>query len=208
MSTAEWEQLYASGLSLRDVEKVTGASRETVRKHLIRKGLLRGRLEMRRAKPSGSDNPERVLQYVAPPGPNGCWLWTASINNMGYGVTRWRGRGRAAHRVVYEILRERIPDGLDACHRCDTPGCVNPDHIFIGTRSENMQDAKAKGRLRRGEAKSNAKLTETQILSARALEADGISLAEAARRVGAPYKVLHAAVRGRSWRHLSLQRAA
>lgn len=81
-------------------------------------------------------------------GSNACWLWTGLVNNRGYGRIR-RGR-RAdgevfAHRASYELHVSQILDGLEVCHSCDTPACVRPDHLFVGTHKENLQDAARKG---------------------------------------------------------------
>ena len=62
-------------------------------------------------------------------------------------MLRVGGRTVLAHRWYYEQKYGPIPPELDACHKCDNPGCVNPDHVFLGTQKDNMQDALAKGRM-------------------------------------------------------------
>ena len=85
-------------------------------------------------------------QYV--PVPHcGCWLWIGSADEDGYGSI-YDGRGKRAHRVAWELFRGDIPHGMQVCHKCDTPACVNPDHLFIGTGLDNMRDKVRKGRLR------------------------------------------------------------
>lgn len=80
--------------------------------------------------------------------PNGCWKWIGGTNTQSYGRF-WNGRRKVlAHRYAYEALVGDIPDGMLICHRCDNPNCVNPDHMFIGTMQDNMDDAKAKGHLK------------------------------------------------------------
>ena len=78
--------------------------------------------------------------------PNGCHIWTASVNHKGYGTVGFNGKTYRAHRVSYTIYKGQIPDGLQVCHRCDNPPCVNPAHLFLGTQSDNEKDKIAKGR--------------------------------------------------------------
>lgn len=79
-----------------------------------------------------------------------CWLWTASANR-GYGQFMFRLDGRQrlvkAHRFSYELHHGVIPNGMSVLHACDTPRCLNPAHLFAGTQAENLDDARAKGRL-------------------------------------------------------------
>ena len=75
-----------------------------------------------------------------------CWLWTGALNSKGYGSMSYNGKGTNAHRLSYILHKGEIPDGLIICHTCDTPKCVNPDHLWAGTPSENMKDMFAKDR--------------------------------------------------------------
>lgn len=80
----------------------------------------------------------------------GCWLWTGSCIAAGYGQIEVRENGRRkslrVHRVVWELLRGPIPEGLVLCHTCDNPPCCNPDHLFVGTHRDNILDMVSKGR--------------------------------------------------------------
>lgn len=87
---------------------------------------------------------ERFWAHVAQS--EGCWEWQASVFRTGYGQFRDGGRSMRAHRVAWELVNGPIPEGLHVCHRCDNRKCVRPDHLFLGTRSDNMQDMSAKGR--------------------------------------------------------------
>lgn len=78
---------------------------------------------------------------------SGCWLWIGVLNAHGYGDFWMDGRIRRAHRAAWLIFRGPITPGLFVCHRCDRPACVNPDHLFLGSGSENMKDCARKGRL-------------------------------------------------------------
>lgn len=78
----------------------------------------------------------------------GCWLWTGALNNMGYGMLMVNGKRVLAHRASYEVNVGPIPEGLFALHECDTPSCVNPNHITLGTQTDNMRQASQRGRIR------------------------------------------------------------
>lgn len=77
---------------------------------------------------------------------NGCWEFTGALRS-GYGAIKYKGKTCATHRVSYEISNGNIPNGLLVCHKCDNRKCINPEHLFLGTYSENMQDCKNKGRI-------------------------------------------------------------
>jgi hypothetical protein len=74
-----------------------------------------------------------------------CWEWRGSKRN-GYGCITVDGKTQAAHRVVYELLVEPIPEGMFVCHKCDNPPCCNPAHLFLGTAKDNCHDMIDKGR--------------------------------------------------------------
>jgi hypothetical protein len=76
-----------------------------------------------------------------------CWIWNVSKNRQGYGVCTAGGLRHSAHRVSWTLHYGAIPKGMLVCHRCDNPSCVKPDHLFIGTHSDNSRDAYYKGRL-------------------------------------------------------------
>ena len=77
----------------------------------------------------------------------GCWLWTGRTSEYGYGIVTYQGKPFRAHRLSFKTFIGELIRGMVICHRCDTPSCVNPDHLFQGTQKDNMQDALKKGRI-------------------------------------------------------------
>jgi hypothetical protein len=86
---------------------------------------------------------------------DGCWLWKGAKERSGYGLayTGFKADGRKdrhfAHRVAYALSKGDIRAGLEVMHGCDTPGCVNPDHLTLGTHQQNIADRDAKGRTKK-----------------------------------------------------------
>lgn len=110
---------------------------------------------------------ERLMEKVEFDTNGGCWLWTATALDTGYGaIGLITGKTTSAHRLSYELHTGRIPAGMCVMHSCDIPLCVNPAHLKLGTRSENMRDMVAKGRAKNGGgARRLTKEEKAQIVS-------------------------------------------
>ena len=108
--------------------------------------------------------------------PDECWRWMGAIfKKSGYGQVWWGPKKLLAHRVSWVINKGPIPIGMNVCHHCDNPICVNPNHLFLGTTLDNIRDKMQKGRHRchRGESHANAKLTAVEVQEIRRLYATG-----------------------------------
>lgn len=138
-----------------------------------------------------------------------CWLWTASVRRGGYGQM-WDGEKiNAAHRLSWELANGPIQDGLWVLHKCDTPRCVNPGHLFLGTDLDNKHDMANKGRRKGkngglfGANHGMAKLNESQVLEIRELAASGlVARREIGRRFGVTRQQVTLIHKRKSWRHV------
>lgn len=161
----------------------------------------------------------------------GCWTWTGQHTRAGYGHISFMGhRWRYAHRVAWELSNGPIPHGRLVCHRCDNPGCVRPDHLFLGTQADNMRDMVSKGRnasskgtarlphgdshwarlrperVRRGEQVNKAKLTAEEVLAIRAGYQRGrgnTNQVVLAKQYGVKQAAIWNILAGRTWKHIT-----
>lgn len=144
---------------------------------------------------------ERFMRYVQIDEGTGAWLWTGAMSSSGYGAFWLGGRMVSAHRASWQLHRGPIPPGLYVCHRHEDLGRhdVNPDHLFLGTATDNMRDASAKGRTLAGERNHHAVLDRAQVAQILASDETGAVLA-------ARFSVSEAKIsqirRGSAWRHL------
>jgi hypothetical protein len=150
---------------------------------------------------------EKILKYSTPT-QSGCWEWSGCIQGNGYSRVRLDGKTQYGHRAAYSAFKGEIPEGLDVCHTCDNRMCVNPDHLFVGTRKDNMQDCAKKGRTTKGmsfgegEQAAYSKLTEPEVLMARMLAAEGKNPRVIAEQFGVHKDTIRHIIKRKTWRHI------
>lgn len=134
--------------------------------------------------------------------PNGCWEWTA-FKNKGYGRFIMPNLKKVfnANRIAYEIAFGAIPSGMFVCHRCDNPGCVNPNHLWLGTNKDNVDDKVSKNRQQKlkGSQHGRAKLLEQDVLDIRASSETGAALS---RKYNVSDTVIYNIRNRKTWQHI------
>lgn len=136
-------------------------------------------------------------------GNEGCWLWLGSRNSDGYGRFNLGGHCVGAHRVAYRLAFGCVETARCVCHRCDTPSCVNPTHLFLGSDMDNSRDKVAKRRHRFGERTPGARLTARDVQSIRREVANGCSMRSVALQFAVTPPTVRAIMLGRTWRSVS-----
>jgi hypothetical protein len=135
--------------------------------------------------------------------PSGCVTWEAGKTSDGYGVINFDGKSLLAHRVAFELFKGIKPTGKLVCHTCDTPSCVNENHLFLGTQSDNMADMKAKGRRKNiglGQSNGRAKLTLCKAKEIRLQRMTGKTLKELASQYQVGVSTVHRVIKMENWK--------
>lgn len=140
-----------------------------------------------------------------------CIEWPGSTQNTGYGKTTVARNSDYTHRHAYRLTKGEIPKGLEVCHTCDNRKCINPNHLFLGTRAENMADAMAKGRIAKGERLSvlhqgtkchMAKLSDNDVIQIREMKRVGVKTSDVAGKFNVSPDNIRRIIRRDTWRHI------
>lgn len=143
----------------------------------------------------------RFRSKVRVAGPDDCWEWTARRFRRGYGEFLSNGKVVGAHRYAFAKINGGIPDGFWVLHRCDNPPCVNPAHLYAGTRDDNRRDMMNRGRQYQGERVWEAKLNPSRVLMIRCLYRETlITQKDLAKLYGLSRYALWRALSGQSWK--------
>ncbi len=153
---------------------------------------------------------KKFFARVAKSKPNSCWMWKGALGRRGYGMVGLGYRMVYAHRVAYFLARGEDPVGPDTAilHTCDTPGCCNPKHLYVGSHLDNMRDCKSRMRHRYGERNEFAKLTEVDVAFIRASftgvpgkKNNPTGCYGLAKKFRVSYQTISRVVNGHTWRH-------
>ena len=132
-----------------------------------------------------------------------CWLWTGAGSKIGrgYGKTTFEGKLKGAHQVAWILTYGPIPPGYEICHTCDNPPCVRPDHLFLGTQKDNIQDMIRKRRGIIGEASGKAKLTTTEVVEIKQFLAAHMPIISIANKYQVCVSTIYYIKSGKLWNH-------
>ena len=141
-------------------------------------------------------------------GPDECWEWQGGKDKDGYGKVSVKDVQTRAHRFAYQLEKGPILKGLCVCHSCDNPPCCNPNHLWLGTNTQNSEDSKSKGRKKlfalRGSRHHNAFLTEEDVVRLRQLRSRGWRVTDLANIFCVSKQLVSDATLGRKWAHLEM----
>lgn len=165
-----------------------------------------------------------------------CWKWLAGKFEQGYGLIRYNGKTSYAHRVSYSVTRGEIPKGLCVLHKCDNRECINPNHLWLGTKAQNNTDRHLKGRdatglrsgphtrpesrarghrngahthpecILRGEDNGCSKLTQANILEIHELRKTGMLQREIASKFGVSQVLISKVLLRKVWKFMDIQK--
>lgn len=129
----------------------------------------------------------------------GCWNWTGSKKQNGYGKIRKMYRQFMVHRLAWELWNGPIPQKMCICHKCDNRSCFNPKHLFVGTLEENNHDMYKKGRYVwvYGEMNGQHKLTNEQV---RYIKKSNFGMRKLGRIMGVAHSTISYIKRGLRWK--------
>ena len=127
-----------------------------------------------------------------------CWIWNGAFHGKEYGHFKYKYRVEKAHRMSFRLFK-REPGALHVLHKCDNPKCVNPEHLFLGTNDDNLQDRQRKQRQARGESHSRAKINAMQAIEIRN---STLPRKELAKKYGLTINGVNAIISRRSWKHV------
>lgn len=200
----EWlyQKYWEEGYTMPEVAELASCGRRTIVRWMDKYDIAR-RSSVPRIRPLA----DRFWEKVDIGSLEECWEWMACCSQDGYGMIKVDGEVMRAPRVAWTLTYDEIPEGLCVCHHCDNPSCCNPDHLYVGTHADNMQDMSRRGRGvypgTRGEDHGPSKLTELEVHEIRRLRnEEGWALRELGMRFSISESNVSAIALYKSWRWL------
>jgi len=151
---------------------------------------------------------EKIINRSYPEPNTGCWLWGDSLNAFGYGILKASKIHKnmvTAHRVSYWVNKNPFDLSMHVLHKCDNPCCVNPDHLYLGTHQDNMNDRTKRNRTNRIAPKGSkcgaSKLTEKDIKSIRIM-ACAFNQSQIADTYNVSQTTIHYILTRKTWKHI------
>jgi hypothetical protein len=134
-----------------------------------------------------------------------CWITDYRVNTKNQQLITIDGKNFRLTRIAYEVYREKVPKNLSVYHTCNNPYCINPDHLFLGTKAENARNTKRKNRQAKGSTISNSKLTEVQVVRIKNLLLEGeLTFAEIGKIFCVCAGTIQGINNGRVWTHIEV----
>lgn len=199
-SEDEFIRINYRTMGLHAVSAAIGRPVSSVQKRRIELGLPAN-------PPRRTDATTRFQSSVHHEPMSGCSLWTGKVDKDGYGLfragTRPSDHFERAHRFSWRLSRGVLPSEMHVLHKCDTPACVNPEHLFLGTPADNSADMVAKNRSSHGVANCKAKLTPEEVVRIRSLRTEGVSAKRIAVAFGVSYHLIDLIVSRKLWKRIA-----
>lgn len=144
---------------------------------------------------------KKTLESRTKKNEQGCWIWQGSKHRQGYGHLVFNRKVELTHRVSWVLYYGEIPKGIKVCHKCDVPSCCNPEHLFLGTQNENVQDMMNKGRkITNVPATRRIKLTWNQVQDIKKIHAEGMTRKELQEKYSVSACCIFKILNGISWK--------
>lgn len=131
---------------------------------------------------------------------HGCWIWKGAKHRQGYGNIAYRNKCELAHRISWIVFNGEVPKGMKVCHKCDVPSCCNPNHLFLGSQKENVNDAQDKGRWKPGNPPRRNKLNYEQVQEIKFLHEKGMTRKELEKKFLVSQTCIAKILTGVSWK--------
>lgn len=155
-----------------------------------------------REKANKITDPLEIFNYFTLKG-DGCWVWIGAKANTGYGYITHKGKILNSHRLSWKVNIGEIPPGMSVLHKCDNRICVRPDHLFLGTITDNMADKTKKGRQLKGTQMHSSKLTDEDVINIRKQYVPWkVSLTTLGKKYGVHHTTILDVLHGESWKHI------